>query len=402
MLETIREYAAELLDGWLETGGVQAAPRRDTSCAMAEEAEPNLRGIESHTEWLDRLEREHDNLRAALDRLEASGETAAPALRLAAALWRFWDLSGYLGGRPASSRDDPRRRRAPDGRSGHERSAERLTWRSRAESRDGKLGDRRSARAPPPGQRRLRHRLFAAHGRLRRRAGGRLGESAAALRRERHDGSGSSETSITLCDAAGALAWAFYEDGDLEPARESCIEDDLRPRRVRHTTWVLGDERSANSPTSRSGEGRLEDAVSMLTKSHRVLRDAGRSSADRGRGASLRSNPRPHGTGGARRHGYLSSSAVLLEEWGADPLGREDQPTRPRTVILAQLDEAAFAEGWEQGRTLTADEAVTLALAELSYGALGPALAAEITLGSGSRHRVRRQHQGGQPCASSH
>lgn len=31
-------------------------------------------------------------------------------------------------------------------------------------------------------------------------------------------------------------------------------------------------------------------------------------------------------------------------------------------TIRAQLDQAAFAEAWEQGRTLTADEAVALAL----------------------------------------
>ena len=34
--------------------------------------------------------------------------------------------------------------------------------------------------------------------------------------------------------------------------------------------------------------------------------------------------------------------------------------------VHAQVDEAAFAEAWEQGRTLTADEAVALALDSLS------------------------------------
>jgi len=36
------------------------------------------------------------------------------------------------------------------------------------------------------------------------------------------------------------------------------------------------------------------------------------------------------------------------------------------TAIRAQLDEAAIAEAWEQGRTLTLDEAVALALESLS------------------------------------
>jgi hypothetical protein len=34
-------------------------------------------------------------------------------------------------------------------------------------------------------------------------------------------------------------------------------------------------------------------------------------------------------------------------------------------TIRAQLDEVAFAEAWEQGRPLTADEAVALALDSL-------------------------------------
>jgi predicted ATPase len=94
MLETIREYAAERLE---QSGEADELQRRHAEyfLALAEEVEPNLVGIGSHTEWLDRLEREHNNLRAAMDWLEASGESEH-ALRLAAALWRFWDLRGHL------------------------------------------------------------------------------------------------------------------------------------------------------------------------------------------------------------------------------------------------------------------------------------------------------------------
>ena len=94
MLETIREYAAERLE---ESATVDELRRRHAEyfLALAEEAEPNLIGIGSHAEWLDRLERDHDNIRAAMDWLETSGETDR-VLRLAAALWRFWDLKGHL------------------------------------------------------------------------------------------------------------------------------------------------------------------------------------------------------------------------------------------------------------------------------------------------------------------
>ena len=67
----------------------------DYFLALAEELEPNLIGTGSHAAWLDRLERDHANFRAAFDSFEESVESDE-ALRLAAALWRFWDLRGHL------------------------------------------------------------------------------------------------------------------------------------------------------------------------------------------------------------------------------------------------------------------------------------------------------------------
>ncbi len=101
MLETIREYAAEQLE---DSGEANQRRRQHAEwfLALAEDAYPHLRG--SPTEWLNRLEREHDNLRAALDRLEASGETQL-ALQLAGALYRFWYLRGHFAdGRPRLDR----------------------------------------------------------------------------------------------------------------------------------------------------------------------------------------------------------------------------------------------------------------------------------------------------------
>ena len=94
VLETIGEYAAERLE-FSEEASTLHRRHAEHFRALAEGAEPNLIGVGSHAEWLDRLERDHDNFRAAVDWLEASGDSGG-ALRLTAALWRFWDLKGHL------------------------------------------------------------------------------------------------------------------------------------------------------------------------------------------------------------------------------------------------------------------------------------------------------------------
>ena len=94
MLETIREYAAERL----EASGEAETPRRrhaEYFLALAEQAAPELLGPRQGA-WLDRLEREHDNLRAALAWALERGEEAL-GLRLAAVLGHFWAVRGYLG-----------------------------------------------------------------------------------------------------------------------------------------------------------------------------------------------------------------------------------------------------------------------------------------------------------------
>ncbi|MDP8956478.1 MAG: tetratricopeptide repeat protein [Actinomycetota bacterium] len=93
MLETIREFAKEQL----EKGGEADAIRRrqaEVFLALAEEAERHVLGREGK-QWLDRLELDHDNLRAALD-WAVEGNHTVIALRMAGALWRFWQIRGHL------------------------------------------------------------------------------------------------------------------------------------------------------------------------------------------------------------------------------------------------------------------------------------------------------------------
>lgn len=96
MLETVREYALEQLGA----GGEAALLREQHAAyflALAETAQPYLEGSEQ-TRWLDSLEREHDNLRAALQWSAHSGSSGnvERGLRGAAALWLFWLMRGHL------------------------------------------------------------------------------------------------------------------------------------------------------------------------------------------------------------------------------------------------------------------------------------------------------------------
>jgi predicted ATPase/class 3 adenylate cyclase len=93
MLETIREYALERLDASPDAEAVRSRHAL-RFLALAEEAVPHLVRVERRA-WLARLEREHDNLRAAFDFCAGSGRILE-ALRLAAALWRFWQFRGHL------------------------------------------------------------------------------------------------------------------------------------------------------------------------------------------------------------------------------------------------------------------------------------------------------------------
>ncbi|MFL5685236.1 MAG: adenylate/guanylate cyclase domain-containing protein [Chloroflexota bacterium] len=93
MLETIREYAAEML---AQRGEAEAIADRHAAAMLdlARQAAPQLSGDDQRA-WLDRLEREHDNMRAALDWAIAKPDPQLGA-RLATSLWRFWQQRGYL------------------------------------------------------------------------------------------------------------------------------------------------------------------------------------------------------------------------------------------------------------------------------------------------------------------
>ena len=91
MLETIREYALELLGE--QRGAVERAFAEHVA-TLVEEAGPELTG-ERQTHWLAALDAEHENLGAALSYLAAAGD-AEGRLRVATGLSRYWYIRGHL------------------------------------------------------------------------------------------------------------------------------------------------------------------------------------------------------------------------------------------------------------------------------------------------------------------
>ena len=114
MLETIHEYARERLEASGEAEEIKRL-HAEYFLALAEEAEPELSGAEQLA-YLERLESEHDNFRAALTwSLEKEPETA---LRLAGALGRFWEKRLLCGGEQVARGDAAPKRPC---RGGHHR-----------------------------------------------------------------------------------------------------------------------------------------------------------------------------------------------------------------------------------------------------------------------------------------
>jgi predicted ATPase len=95
MLETIREYAREVLDASGESASVQQR-HAEYYAALVQTAVPALLGGEQQGVWLNRLEIEYNNIRAALAWSLDHGPDAEFALRFTDALFMFWNHRSYF------------------------------------------------------------------------------------------------------------------------------------------------------------------------------------------------------------------------------------------------------------------------------------------------------------------
>jgi predicted ATPase len=355
MLETIREYAAERLE---LSGEADELRRRHAAwfIAFAEEAYPHLRG--SPKEWLNRLKADHDNLRAALDRLETSGETQL-ALQLAGALYRFWNLGGHLReGRPRLERllgaDESRTAARARALNGAAAMAVQTGDSTTAKLRSGEALSLHRETGDAWG---IAYSVFmlglaATEEADWARARPYFEES---LTRFRELG----DEHYTLV-AADGIAWTSGELGDLE-RRRTGHEDVLRDARAQED-WAITASELEQLAGLVGDEGRIEDALSMLAESLRITRDLEMPSQVVE--SLCRYANTLAGAGQAKTAAELLAAVdALLEEIGGSFSWVVDTNEKTLKEIRTQLDDATLAEALERGGRLTVDDAVALALA---------------------------------------
>ena len=206
LLETILDYAQEQLGGSEEAEAVQRQ-HATYYLSLAEEAERELQGPQQ-VAWMERLEKEHDNLRKALQ-WAVDHEEAEIGLRLGGALWQFWLQRG-------------------NSREGQE-------WLTRLLAMPG-AAERTAARG---------RALFAAGGCAATFGGPEvtLFQESLAIARELGDRWG-------MSDALSYLAAVAREAGDYEAARaryeESRVVDAPSDSKSLYDTYEDGDKRRSN------------------------------------------------------------------------------------------------------------------------------------------------------------
>ena len=357
MLETVREYAAERLTEYGETDTIRSR-HADVFLALAEEAEAELTG-NAQTAWLDRLEREHDNIRAAMA-WYVDHRQAEPALRFGAAIWRFWQMRGHL--REGAERLDRVLALEAD--------CDKLEPRARGLEAAGGIaywmGNMPSAGSYYERSLELRRQLGEPRG---------IAEALYNLAFPNFVGGTDNLKALELLDAGLALyreigdrrgiakcLWAQASQDETQDARPRLLEAMSIFRELEdrfNLGWVL---RSLGIDATEMGE--FDGARSWLRESLSLFAEASDISgitvligemADlaTGQGAPDRAMTLK----GAAYALQASSGTDLAESLGAD--------VEARLELAGQLTESAAREAWQRGLAMTRDEAVAYALSSV-------------------------------------
>ena len=399
MLETIREYAGDRLLAAGEAERVRDR-HRDTFLALAEEAEPKLTGAEQ-AEWMQRLEEEHENLRAGLEwSLVAAGSRVG--LRLCGALQRFWWTRGHLSegrewcvrvlGKAGSEEPTPERAKAlngagvmachqtdyPAARALHEES---LAIKRQSGDRRGmaaslgNLGNVTYGQGDFAAARALHEEALAIWRELRDPGGmaaslGNLGnvaleqgdypsararhEESLAIRRELRDPGG-------IAGSLGYLGAVAHDQGDY-PAARMLFEEGLAIRReLRHRAGIAGSLSKLGAVAHDQGD--YPAARMLFEEGLVILRELGvrreLASSLEGLAAVVAA------LGSSLRAARIWGAAEGLREEVGSPLAPKDRPRYDRRVAAARAalgDGAAFDRAWQEGHALPLEQAIELAL----------------------------------------
>jgi predicted ATPase len=386
MLETIREYAQLRL----ATSGETAPLRRQHAVYyidLAEQAEPELSGPQQ-TKWLEQLENEHDNFRAALGWALQAGEPEQ-TLRLGAALGRFWFAHGHLSegrhwlelallGAPPPDRDPP----APNAPL-NAATQSHLTVRAKALNAAGNLastqGDYTRAQAYYVENLEI-SRLLGDHFSIARALNS-LGVEL-MIQEDFAQAKGYFEEALALFRGLKddlRMAHILNNLGQV-----ATNQDDI-PQAQRHYTESLKIFRALED-TNNIGMMLLNlGGIALLRQDYRQARRLYleslkfmREMGDREtiayclEGLAAVAAPQQ-----PERAARLWGAAEALRELVGAPLWPADRLALDRTVAQtrARIDTASFTTAWEAGRELQLEQAIDLALSEGS-GATDPALRA--------------------------
>jgi predicted ATPase/class 3 adenylate cyclase len=358
MYETIREFALERLEA---SGEGQDTRQRHAErfLEMAEEAEPHLRREDDA--WVDRLAAELDNVRAALDHFDAT-EQHELELRLCASFWWVWSLRGPVReGRRRVERAlaaDPRPTVARLGAlvGAHDLSADddddaaSRAWGEEALALARSLGNDWAVAYVHMGL----GLVFA------------MVEDFAAARpllEESVRGFEELGDEHWEMQASRRLAWSYEELGDLARAREIHRENVQRAR-DRGDTFI--EARSlAVLATYELEEGHVEPAIPLLEEAYRLARDRPGLPDRLAQVINVSRFARALAlTGEAEATIRLLACSDARFEDLELPAERwvDRMNDRTRELIGTTVDGATAARASEEGRKLTVDEAVALAV----------------------------------------
>lgn len=352
MLESLREYASERLSG---SGEAEQTRRRQAHffLALTEKAEPELTGPHQRT-WLEKLDAEHDNVRAALRWSETSAESDL-GWRIGGAMWRYWSVRGLFS--------EGRARLGALLARTHERSAAQAKALHGAGVLATQTGDYAGARA-----------VYEESLAIRREIGDRAGaantlsnlgivarwlddlssaqdlyEESLAIRRELDDKWGIA-TSLNL------LGLLKHYQSDYPTARR-LLEESLAIRRVLGDKWTIGNSLN-NLGLVVLDQGDLDEARSLYEESLSIYRELGDRwaiafllEAFAGLAAADDLPERALVTAGA---------AEALREAIGSPLSPADRGTLKRRLEPARLalTQDRQAECWSRGRAMNLEQAI--------------------------------------------